>query len=380
MHQLSLDSRVRENDETGAKMRFCDLALDCVTKLQPYVPGKPIEELERELGITNIVKLASNENPLGPSEKVLAALAEASKQVTRYPDGNGFTLKSALAEKYHLNTDQITLGNGSNDVLELIARAFVSPDEEIMFSQYAFAVYPLVTQAIGAKAVIAPARDYGHDLQAMSTLISEKTKLIFIANPNNPTGTYLPINELEAFISQVSDQTLIVLDEAYVEYGEQDVDSISLLKHYPNLIITRTFSKAYGLAGLRVGYALSHPEVADILNRIRQPFNVNSLALAAAKVALADDDYISKTKQHNDAGMNQLVSGLAALGLTAIPSKGNFITVDVKRNGEAVFSDLLLLGVIVRPVSNYGLPQHIRISIGLENENQRFLDALGQIL
>ena len=380
MHQLSLDSRVRENDETGAKMRFCDLALDCVTKLQPYVPGKPIEELERELGITNIVKLASNENPLGPSEKVLAALAEASKEVTRYPDGNGFTLKSALAEKYHLNTDQITLGNGSNDVLELIARAFVSPDEEIMFSQYAFAVYPLVTQAIGAKAVIAPARDYGHDLQAMSTLISEKTKLIFIANPNNPTGTYLPINELEAFISQVSDQTLIVLDEAYVEYGEQDVDSISLLKHYPNLIITRTFSKAYGLAGLRVGYALSHPEVADILNRIRQPFNVNSLALAAAKVALADDDYISKTKQHNDAGMNQLVSGLAALGLTAIPSKGNFITVDVKRNGEAVFSDLLLLGVIVRPVSNYGLPQHIRISIGLENENQRFLDALGQIL
>jgi len=380
MHQLSLDSRVRENDETGAKMRFCDLALDCVTKLQPYVPGKPIEELERELGITNIVKLASNENPLGPSEKVLAALAEASKQVTRYPDGNGFTLKSALAEKYHLNTDQITLGNGSNDVLELIARAFVSPDEEIMFSQYAFAVYPLVTQAIGAKAVIAPARDYGHDLQAMSTLISEKTKLIFIANPNNPTGTYLPINELEAFISQVSDQTLIVLDEAYVEYGEQDVDSISLLKDYPNLIITRTFSKAYGLAGLRVGYALSHPEVADILNRIRQPFNVNSLALAAAKVALADDDYISKTKQHNDAGMNQLVSGLAALGLTAIPSKGNFITVDVKRNGEAIFSDLLLLGVIVRPVSNYGLPQHIRISIGLENENQRFLDALGQIL
>jgi len=361
-------------------MSFCDLALDCVTQLQPYVPGKPIEELERELGITNIVKLASNENPLGPSEKVLAALAEASKQVTRYPDGNGFTLKSALAEKYHLNTDQITLGNGSNDVLELIARAFVSPDEEIMFSQYAFAVYPLVTQAIGAKAVIAPARDYGHDLQAMSTLISEKTKLIFIANPNNPTGTYLPINELEAFISQVSDQTLIVLDEAYVEYGEQDVDSISLLKHYPNLIITRTFSKAYGLAGLRVGYALSHPEVADILNRIRQPFNVNSLALAAAKVALADDDYISKTKQHNDAGMNQLVSGLAALGLTAIPSKGNFITVDVKRNGEAIFSDLLLLGVIVRPVSNYGLPQHIRISIGLENENQRFLDALGQIL
>ena len=361
-------------------MSFCDLALDCVTKLQPYVPGKPIEELERELGISDIVKLASNENPLGPSDKVLATIAESSLELSRYPDGNGFTLKSALADKYKLNTDQITLGNGSNDVLELIARAFVSSDEEIMFSQYAFAVYPLVTQAIGAKAVIAPARDYGYDLQAMSTLISHKTKLIFIANPNNPTGTYLPINELEAFIKQVSDQTLVVLDEAYVEYGEQNVDSIRLLKHYSNLIITRTFSKAYGLAGLRVGYALSHPEVADMLNRIRQPFNVNSLALAAAKVALADDDYIVKTKQHNDAGMAQLITGLDTLGLSYIPSKGNFITIDVNRNGEDVFADLLKQGVIVRPVANYGLLQHLRVSIGLEHENQRFLDALGKVL
>lgn len=361
-------------------MSFCDLALDCVTKLQPYVPGKPIEELERELGITDIIKLASNENPLGPSDKVLAAITEASKEVTRYPDGNGFVLKSALADKYQLNVDQITLGNGSNDVLELIARAFVSPNEEVMFSQYAFAVYPLVTQAIGARAVISPARDYGHDLQAMSTLISEQTKLIFIANPNNPTGTYLPINELEAFIAQVSDQTLVVLDEAYVEYGKQDVDSINLLNKYPNLIIIRTFSKAYGLAGLRVGYALSHPEVADLLNRIRQPFNVNALALASAAVALNDDAYIAQTKKLNDAGMTQLISGFDALELSYIPSKGNFITVDVQRNGEEVFADLLRLGVIVRPVSNYGLPKHIRVSVGLEYENQRFLDALGQIL
>ncbi|MDC9725270.1 MAG: histidinol-phosphate transaminase [Gammaproteobacteria bacterium] len=359
-------------------MSFCDLALDCVTKLQPYVPGKPIEELERELGITNIVKLASNENPLGPSDKVLSAIAEASKEITRYPDGNGFTLKSALAEKYQLSIEQITLGNGSNDVLELIARAFVSPDEEVMFSQYAFAVYPLVTQAIGAKAVIAAARDYGHDLHAMSTLISDKTKLIFIANPNNPTGTHLPADELEAFIAQVSDKTLIVLDEAYVEYGDQDTNSISLLAKYPNLIITRTFSKAYGLAGLRVGYALSDPKIADILNRIRQPFNVNSLALVAATVALSDDAYIEKTKHHNDAGMKQLTAGFDTLGLSTIPSKGNFITVDVKRSGEEVFADLLRLGVIVRPVSNYGLPKHIRVSIGLESENQRLLDALGQ--
>lgn len=361
-------------------MSFCDLALECVTKLQPYVPGKPIEELERELGITDIVKLASNENPLGPSDKVLATLAQASQEVTRYPDGNGFSLKTALAKKYQLNTDQITLGNGSNDVLEIIARAFVSSVDEVMFSQYAFAVYPLVTQAIGAKAVIAPARDYGHDLDAMSALITEQTKLIFIANPNNPTGTYLPANTLEAFIAQVPATTLVVLDEAYVEYGEQATNSISLLEKYSNLIITRTFSKAYGLAGLRVGYALSHPEVADLINRIRQPFNVNSLALAAATVALTDDDYIAKTKQLNDAGMEQLTAGLNILGLSFIPSKGNFITVDVQKNGEEVFDDLLQRGVIVRPVANYGLPKHIRVSIGLEHENKRFLEVLGEVL
>ncbi len=361
-------------------MSFCDLALDCVTKLHPYIPGKPIEELERELGITDIVKLASNENPLGPSAKVLAALVQVSTEVTRYPDGNGFSLKAALADKYQLSTEQITLGNGSNDVLEIIARAFVSNTDEVMFSQYAFAVYPLVTQAIGAKAVIAPARDYGHDLQAMSTLISEKTKLIFIANPNNPTGTHLAADELEAFIAQVPNTILVVLDEAYVEYGEQAVDSVFWLKKYSNLIITRTFSKAYGLAGLRVGYALSHPEVADLINRIRQPFNVNSLALAAATVALKDDDYIVKTKQLNDAGMAQLMAGLKALGLESIPSKGNFITIDVQKNGDEVFSDLLRQGVIVRPVTNYGLAKHIRVSIGLESENLRFLDALEEVL
>lgn len=361
-------------------MSFCDLALPCVTQLQPYVPGKPIEELERELGISNIIKLASNENPLGPSKNVLAAIDKASKDVTRYPDGNGFILKSALADKYQLNTEQITLGNGSNDVLELLARAFVSPDDEVMFSQHAFAVYPLVTQAIGAKAVIAPARDYGHDLQAMSTLISARTKLIFIANPNNPTGTYLLADELEDFIAKVPEQTLVVLDEAYVEYGGDQVDTISWLAKYSNLVITRTFSKAYGLAGLRVGYALSHPEVADLVNRIRQPFNVNSLALAAATAALNDDEYILETKKCNDAGMAQLIAGCEALGLTIIPSKGNFITIDVQKNGDQVFTDLLQQGVIVRPVTNYGLPKHIRVSIGLATENQRFLDALGQIL
>jgi histidinol-phosphate aminotransferase len=361
-------------------MSFCDVALDCVTKLHPYVPGKPIEELERELGISNIVKLASNENPLGPSQKVLAVIEKAAKELTRYPDGNGFSLKTALAKKYQLDTAQITLGNGSNDVLELIARAFASPVDEIVFSQYAFAVYPLVTQAIGAKAVIAPTRDYGHDLQAMSTLITASTKLIFIANPNNPTGTYLEEDELEAFIAQVPETTLVVLDEAYVEYGEQTVNTIDWLAKYANLIITRTFSKAYGLAGLRIGYALSNPEVADLLNRIRQPFNVNSLALVAATEALQDHDYILQTKAVNDTGMSQLISGFAEMGLDTIPSKGNFISVNVNKNGDEVFTSLLKQGVIVRPVTNYGLPKHIRVSIGLEDENQRFLDALRVIL
>lgn len=361
-------------------MSFCDLALDCVTKLHPYVPGKPIEELERELGITDIVKLASNENPLGPSEKVLAAIAQASKELTRYPDGNGFALKAAIANKYQLNADQITLGNGSNDVLELLARAFVSPENEVIFSQYAFAVYPIVTQAVGAKAVIAPARDYGHDLQAMSTLISNKTKLIFIANPNNPTGTFLEAGGLENFISQVPETTIIVLDEAYVEYGDRDVNSIDWLAKYPNLVITRTFSKAYGLAGLRIGYALSNPEIADLLNRIRQPFNGNSLALAAAVVALADDQYIADTKEMNNKGMAQVIAGLEELGLSYIPSKANFLTVDIGRNSDEVFDLLLRKGVIIRPVANYGLANHIRVSIGLESENQRFLAALEQVL
>mgnify|MGYP000331681073 FL=1 len=361
-------------------MRFCDLALECVTKLHPYIPGKPIEELERELGIRDIVKLASNENPLGPSNKVVAAIAQQTKELTRYPDGNGFALKSALATKYNVDASQITLGNGSNDVLELVARAFVSPDQEVLFSQYAFAVYPIVTQAIGAKAVIAPARDYGHDLNAMTALITDKTKLIFIANPNNPTGTYIESNELERFISQVPETTIVVLDEAYVEYGDGDFNSLDWLSHYSNLVVTRTFSKAYGLAGLRVGYAMSHPEIADLLNRIRQPFNVNNFALAAATVALTDEQYIVDTKKVNDAGMAQLIAGFESLRLNYIPSKGNFIAVDVERDSNEVFELLLKQGVIVRPIANYGMKQHIRVSIGLESENERLLTALRLVL
>ena len=273
-------------------MNACDQALPNITALKPYQPGKPIEELERELGLSNIIKLTSNENPLGPSKSALNAIVQASKELTRYPDGNGFSLKAALAKHVQLTSDQITLGNGSNDVLELLARTFVSSNDEVIFSQYAFAVYPLVTQAIGAKAVIAPASDFGHDLDAMTTLISEKTKLIFIANPNNPTGTALAPKQVETFLKQVPESVIVVLDEAYVEYTTQQFNTVAWLAGYPNLVITRTFSKAYGLAALRVGYSLSSPEIADCLNRIRQPFNVNSLALVAAVAALADKDYV----------------------------------------------------------------------------------------
>jgi histidinol-phosphate aminotransferase len=361
-------------------MNACDQALPNITALKPYQPGKPIEELERELGLSNIIKLASNENPLGPSKSALNAIEQASKELTRYPDGNGFSLKAALAEHVQLTADQITLGNGSNDVLELLARTFVSSNDEVIFSQYAFAVYPLVTQAIGAKAVIAPASDFGHDLDAMTTLISEQTKLIFIANPNNPTGTALAPQQIEIFLKQVPESVIVVLDEAYVEYTTQQFNTVTWVASYPNLVITRTFSKAYGLAALRVGYSLSSPEIADCLNRIRQPFNVNSLALAAAVAALADKDYIEQSRQLNEAGLKQFVTGFEQLGLTYILSKGNFITVDVKRNADTIYQSLLQQGVIVRPIANYGLPQHLRISVGLEEENQRCLDALAMAL
>ncbi|MDG1687603.1 MAG: histidinol-phosphate transaminase [Gammaproteobacteria bacterium] len=357
-------------------MNACDQALPNITALKPYQPGKPIEELERELGLSNIIKLTSNENPLGPSKSALNAIVQASKELTRYPDGNGFSLKAALAKHVQLTSDQITLGNGSNDVLELLARTFVSSNDEVIFSQYAFAVYPLVTQAIGAKAVIAPASDFGHDLDAMTTLISEKTKLIFIANPNNPTGTALAPKQVETFLKQVPESVIVVLDEAYVEYTTQQFNTVAWLAGYPNLVITRTFSKAYGLAALRVGYSLSSPEIADCLNRIRQPFNVNSLALVAAVAALADKDYVEQSRQLNEAGLKQYVTGFEQLGLTYIPSKGNFITVDVKRNADSIYQSLLQQGVIVRPIANYGLPQHLRISVGLGEENQRCLDAL----
>ena len=359
-----------------------NLAAEGVQRLIPYKAGKPIEELERELGLTQIIKLASNENPLGPGKKALAAIQATLPALALYPDGSGFALKQALAEKYAVDPSQITLGNGSNEILELVARAFLTPVLEVVFSQHAFAVYPIVTQAAGATAVVVPALNYGHDLEAMLQAVTEKTRLVFIANPNNPTGTLLSQASLERFIGALPDTCLCVLDEAYFEYVShvELVNSIDWLKKFPNLLITRTFSKAYGLAGLRVGYGLSSPQLADILNRVRQPFNNNMLALVAAEAALSDDEYLQQTIAVNDQGMKQLTEGFKNMGLEWIPSAGNFVLVDLKQAGQPVYEALLRKGVIVRPVGNYELPNHLRISIGTASENQLFLQALTSTL
>ena len=367
---------------------FCDLATPGVQGLRAYEPGKPLSELERDYGVRDAIKLASNENPLGPSPAGLEAARGVLGEIARYPDGNGFELKRALAARFGVEAAAITLGNGSNDVLEIIARAFLAPGLEAVFSQHAFAVYPIVTQAAGALGREAPAHNgerglrYGHDLEAMAAAIGDKTRLVFVANPNNPTGTWLTRDELEAFLERVSPRVIVVLDEAYVEYvSEPDYpDSLPWLSRFPNLVLTRTFSKAYGLAGLRVGFALSHPEVADLLNRVRQPFNVNNVALAAAAAALGDRAHLEASLKLNQAGHMQWTEAAAELGLRYIPSVGNFICLDVGRPAAAVYELLLHEGVIVRPVANYGLPNHLRITIGLAQENRRAINALRKVL
>jgi len=362
--------------------KIYNLAVSGVQKLIPYTPGKPIEELERELGISHIIKLASNENPLGPGKKALAAIQATLKDLALYPDGNGFNLKLALADKYAVDMSQITLGNGSNEILELVARAFLTPGLEVVFSQHAFAVYPLVTQAVGATAVVAPALNYGHDLNAMLQRVTDRTRLVFIANPNNPTGTLLDHGRLETFIQALPDTCICVLDEAYCEFvGDGSAGhSIAWLKKYPNLLITRTFSKAYGLAGLRIGYGLSSPQLADILNRVRQPFNNNMLALAAAEAALTDSEHLQNTLAVNAQGMQFVTEGFKSLGLEWIPSAGNFVLVDMQQPALPIYEALLRKGVIVRPVGVYELPNHLRVTIGTQAENQLFLQALTELL
>ena len=356
-------------------------ANDGIAHIAPYQPGKPIDELKRELGLNDVVKLASNENPLGCSPHAKAAIVQAIDEVGRYPDGNGFALKQQISQQFGVDMSQITLGNGSNDILELVARTFVSAGDEVIYSQHAFAVYALATQAVGAVGVEVAAKDYGHDLSAMAQAVTAKTRVIFIANPNNPTGTWFEEDAFSQFMQQVPTQVLVVLDEAYVEYFPQNFSSLKFLNQYPNLLISRTMSKAYGLASLRVGFGMASAEVTNLLNRVRQPFNVSSFALAAAVAALKDTDFIEQSRALNLQGMAQLEQGFSQLGLAWVPSRANFILVDVQRNGAQVFEALLKKGVIVRPVGGgYGMPHHIRVSIGLSGENSRFLQALTQVM
>ncbi|OEY67267.1 histidinol-phosphate transaminase [Marinobacter sp. X15-166B] len=363
---------------------YQSLAVQGVQALSPYQPGKPIEELAREFGLSpeGIIKLASNENPLGPSELAMAAAGRALAELCRYPDGNGFALKQALSTRFSVSPEQITLGNGSNDILEVIARCYADGSAEVIYSQYAFAVYPLVTQAIGARGVCVPAKEWGHDLDAMADAVTDATRLIFVANPNNPTGTVHTAAAIEAFLRRIPARVLVVLDEAYCEFmvDEGSADGVALLRQFPNLIVVRTFSKAWGLAALRVGYALSHPAIADVLNRVRQPFNVDAIALSAATAVLADDAYLERSRAVNSAGMTQLETGFERLGLEFIPSAGNFIAVRVGERAADINTSLLRQGVIVRPVAGYGMPEHLRVSVGLADENDKLLQALAVAL
>ncbi len=366
------------------------LAVSGVRALAPYEPGKPISELRREYGVSDVIKLASNESPLGPSPKALAAAREAVAEVHRYPDGNAFELKARLAAQHGVAPECITLGNGSNDVLALIAQAFLGPDRESVFSRHAFAVYPIVTQAAGAVARVAPAlggdsgQPHGHDLAAMQSLIGERTRVVFVANPNNPTGTWVGEGALRRFIEQVPTDVLVVVDEAYFEYARALSDDIPdasrWLDEFPNLIVSRTFSKAYGLAGLRVGYALGHPDVADLLNRVRQPFNCNAVAQAAALAALDDAAHLERSIALNTEQLRLMEQELQRMGLAALPSAGNFLCFDVGGGAQSVNEGLLRAGVIVRPVGGYELPGYLRVSVGLPEENRRFLDTLDQLI
>lgn len=358
-----------------------------VREIAPYVGGKPISEVAREFGHdeTRIVKLASNENPLGMPESAKAAMARSVAELGRYPDSNAFELKRALSARFGVPAEWITLGNGSGDVLELAARAFVEKGQSVVYAQYSFALYALATQSLGARAIVVGAPQYGHDLDAMLRAIESDTRLLFIANPNNPTGTFVEGPALEAFLDKVPKGVVVMLDEAYTEYlpADKRYDSMGWVRRYPNLIVSRTFSKAYGLAGLRVGFAVGQAALTSLMNRLRQPFNVNTVAQAAAVAALADEAFLARTAELNAAGYRRLIEIFDRLGLDYVPSYGNFVLVRVGDDDEAgarVNLALLRQGVIVRPTASYGLPRWLRVSVGLPAENEAFAAALATAL
>jgi histidinol-phosphate aminotransferase len=370
----------------GTKQRMSpkELAPANVRGIAPYVPGKPIAETARELGLNeaDILKMASNENPLGPSPKALAAIRGALDDLHYYPDASGYDLKATVSRMIGVRPENLVLGNGSNDVLELVARAFLTTADSAVYSQHAFMVYPLVVQAIGAKAIEVPAKDFGTDLDALAAAVRADTKMVFLANPNNPTGTFNAWEAIRAFIGKIPPRVLVVLDEAYGEYLPDALQSPAAkwLEGFSNLIVSRTLSKAFGLAGLRVGYGFAHPEAAEIMNRVRQPFNVNHLAMVAACAALEDDEFIARSREMNAAGLVQLTQGFERLGLESIPAHGNFITVRVGREAARIYDAMLREGVIVRPIAGYGMPEHLRITVGLPEHNARFLAALERAL
>jgi len=365
-------------------MPIIDTALVQIKQLHPYTPGKPVEELERELGISNAIKLASNENPLGCSPLVEQAVARASGQIGLYPDANAYYLKQRLARKLGIEENQITIGNGSNDVLDLVARTFLDAGGEAIYSEYAFLVYALVTQACGATARVSKAstQNYAHDLDAMLALVNDKTRLIFIANPNNPTGTWLGADALNTFVRQVPDHIAVVIDEAYFEYVDRDEypDAMGWLGEFPNLIVTRTFSKIYGLAGLRIGYAVSSAELCDLFNRVRQPFNGNSLALAAACAALEDEQFVQQSFQANQRGLLLMQDWFDDRDIDYIPSVGNFLTLRFGESSQQIYQAMLQRGVITRPVANYNMAEYLRISVGTESQIERLFEVLESVL
>lgn len=363
------------------KIDFRSLANSGVRNLTPYQPGKPIEELERELGITASIKLASNENPLGPSPHVIAAAQEALLKSHIYPDGGCYELKIALANYLNVDAQQITVGNGSENVLELIVKAYLHKDDSAVISQYAFLTIPILIQSYGCTAKVVPAKDWGHDIDAMINAIDAKTRVLFLVNPNNPTGTYTNKDDFVKLLQRVPPHVLIVVDEAYSEYihAADYPNALEFLADHPNLVITRTFSKVFGLAALRLGYAISSPEIADILNRSRLPFNVNTIAAKAACAALLDKQHISASVSLNNIGMLQMEHGLKSLNFNYIPSIGNFISIDVN-DAVNVYQKLLLEGVIVRPLHAYQMPKHIRVTIGTKDQNERFLHTIKKVM
>ena len=349
-----------------------------IASLVPYVPGKPIEELELEFGITRAIKLASNENPLGPSPKALAVLSEVARTLNRYPDGGGHRLRGALADRFKLTPDHVILGNGSDEIIGLLARAFLAPGDEAVMADQTFVIYKMEVTATHGVPIVVPLKEWRHDLPAMADAVTPRTRLLFVCNPNNPTGTMVSASEVDTMMARLPEQVIVVFDEAYYEYAHSRdfPDTLRLVKQNRNAIVLRTFSKVYGLAGLRIGYGMTTPEITGYLNRVRPPFNANSLAQRAALAALEDEEHVARSRAMNQAEMATVLAGLTALGLRPVPSEANFLYVDVGQDGRKVFEALLREGVIVRHIEG----RMLRITIGLPEENGRFLQALKKVL